>query len=141
MKRIESIESNIKMIQPKLDINAKDWTKDEKTAIAESYFEITKVSTGKGRNLDIGCSSCIEGAVNIINNYLLLSANEEPSSADVWKDESPSPMEPSNKQWRKNQDSIDAAALELGVSFPEDITSKKDKIAALEAHIESLNIA
>ena len=132
MKKIEGVEQHIAVIKPKLDIKASDWTKSEKEAIAAAYFKITEHSRGKGRNLDKGCSSCVSGAVTIINNYLF-ALDEEVE--EVKFDE----VKPSNDKWRKNMDSISEAASELMIEFPEDCVSKKDRIAFMEKNLAELN--
>lgn len=146
MKKIESIEQEIALIQPKLDIKASDWTKEEKEAIAKAYFEVTKLSVGRGRNLDLGCVSCISGAVGIINNYLFQLAEDVAEEEINWPEdvkekdeEEKEEFKPSNSKWRKNHTSIDEAAGEMAFEFPEGVTSKGDKIEALEKHIAELN--
>ncbi len=138
IEQIESVKPHLKVIQPKLDIKAKDWNKEEKDAIAAAYFEITKVSTGRGRPLDTGCASCVDGAVNIINNYVAASAGEVVDNSDHSEDVDLL-FAPSNTQWRKNHDSINAAAKELEYTFTETEITKGDRIAALEAHMVEIN--
>lgn len=151
MKKIESIDAHIQTILPKLNIDAQDWNKKEKEAIAEAYFEITKVSTdtSKGRNLDLGCSSCVQGAVAIIKNYLsavfradnreMLKADEDLLGLEPTEKEKMDAQDiPSNRQWRKNVTSIIEAARELEYIIPVEAKTKKQMIDAVENHIKEL---
>lgn len=87
MKKIESIVMCIALLEPKFALNTKDWNAKEKEAIAKAYFEITKVSVGKGRSLDLGCSTCVEDATVIIKNYLKAVAKEQMKGAAAIEDE------------------------------------------------------
>lgn len=125
MKKIESIESEIQLLEPKLNINASDWTREEKEAIAKAYFEITKVSRTKGLMVDLECGSCVATAVVIINNY-----RNAVTSVEESKQES---------DWTKDQASVDAYAAELNFEFPASVKKKKDKIAAIESYLTELS--
>jgi hypothetical protein len=178
MEPIKGIASHIKIIREKLDVGGRDWTKIEKEAIAKAYFEITKVSTGKGRVLDVNCESCVVSAVNIIKNYL--EAIGEPVKAKLPKAATKAPtivtpvddkkdddnkgiagdtsdageedtgdtsdageeemiFAPSNKQWRKNLETVAEAAKELEYTFTDKATKKAQRIKALEDHMKMLN--
>lgn len=180
MEKIAGIDSHIKIVRAKLDAHGHDWTKIEKEAIAKAYFEITKVSTTKGRVLDTGCDSCVMSAVNIVKNYLAVigepvkdkaikaarkiaepaTANDAKKAIDTGraalnqdevvskdnvddstanKEEEEMIFSPTDKQWRKNLDSISAAAKELEFTFDEKNVTKAQRIAALEAHMKELN--
>jgi len=125
MKRINDIDKHIDKLRPKIAAGGRDWTSSEKEAIEAAYFEITKVSTvrKKGRTLDLGCSSCIESAVNIIKNYIALIQDTDSAPED-------GPIE-----WRKSVKTIEAYAKELGFKIPKKAKSKQDKIDAVETHI------
>lgn len=152
----KNISGEIKMIRAKLDINASDWSKAEKEAIAKSYHEITRFSTGRGRPVDTGCSSCVSNAVTIIKNFLAaigkpvkdgtvkparkavaLKDNDTDAEAGINDDEHL--FAPKNKDWRKNHDSISEAAAELEYTFAENEVTKAERVAALEKHITEIN--
>lgn len=141
MTKIEVIDTEIQLLLPKLSIKASDFNKEEKEALAKAYFEITKVSTGKGRMLDLGCHSCILNATTIVNNYLLQIAPLEQPGIDEHEEEEEENkgIQPSDKNWRKNLTSIRAAAAELDFEIPAELTVKKDIIKAFEKYIEDLN--
>lgn len=137
MKRIEAIEEDLKLLQPKLDILAKDWTAEEKQAIENAYFAITKVSVGFGRTVDLGCDSCVQSAVNIINNYLgLVKASEAGTQTAQHGSQATSTID-----WRDTHALIDREASHLKFTFPPEAKTKKEKIKLLEAHMESLQSA
>lgn len=153
MEKIKAIKQEIKTIRAKLDIGASDWTKDEKEAIAKAYFEITKESTTKGRVLDTGCTSCVASATNIIKNYLtaidepvkeetaITAKTSEPATVGTKDSDKDADLifSPKDKEWRKNLDSISAAAKELEFTFDEKDVTKAQRITALEAHMKELN--
>lgn len=130
MRKIEAIETEIQLLQPKLSIKAHDFNKEEKEALSKSYHEITKVSTGRGRMLDLGCDSCIKNAAVIVKNYVDQLDVED--TEDIWKDEpaveSKSSEEKSDADWKKNNKTINAYAAELGLEFPEEVKTKAQKI-------------
>jgi len=122
MKTIKKIDKKIDKLKKKLDIGAKDWTPAEKGTIEECYFEITKVSVGFGRTVDLGCDSCVDSAVSIIKNYIKMSAETEEESTDEWKE---------------TVATIKAKAKELGLAIPKAATTKADKLEAVENFITS----
>jgi hypothetical protein len=115
MKRITSIDVNIKALEPKLAINANDWTKEEKVHIETAYFEITKVSVGRGRIVDLGCRECVQSAVNIINNYIALQDRAKAT-------------EDTKEDWTETLKSVHHKAEELGIEFPVKVKKKEAKI-------------
>lgn len=123
MKRITEIDEHIAVIRPKIDLGTTDWTKGEKESIEKCYFEITKVSTGAGRTVDLGCSDCVNSAVNIVKNYLALIANEAPEQKAV-------------QPWSETIKTVEAEAKRIGFDIPENAKLKADKIAAVEAVLE-----
>ena len=131
MKRITTIEENLEAIQPKLDLGSSDWTKTEKEHLEKCYFEITKVSAGRGRTLDLGCKECVQSAVNIIKNYQTLVLQEE---AD---EKAPKTKVASNAvtDWRETGKTIEAEAARLNFTFTKKERTKDQRIAALEAYI------
>lgn len=131
MRRIESIEDNLKSIQTKMDQGANDWTKEDKIAIKESYFEITKQSTGVGRNVDTGCPECVMSAVNIIKNYQALVARAEAEGSQE---------APSVADWKESIKTIEAKAEEVGFEIPKSAKTKTLKIEALEAFLLTLEV-
>lgn len=120
---------------------------------------------GKGRVLDTGCSSCVNSALSIIKNFLAAAGTPiepmkaaavkptaktaEPNNTDKGEGDDGNTdtgdgeegllYAPSDKNWRKNHETIDAAAVELDFVFSEEVKTKQDKIEALEAHIKTLN--
>lgn len=130
MKRIPKIEENLKALQPKLDIGARDWTHEEKKMIEESYFEITKVSVGWGRTVDMGCDTCVQSAVNIILNY---QAKVQRSEKGEETQHGSGPVTTLN--WRDTHRTIDAEAASRGFQMPKEAKTKEEKIKALEDHI------
>lgn len=134
MKRIAAIEENLEAIQPKLDLGSSDWTKTEKEHIEKCYYEITKVSVGRGRTVDLGCQECVQSAVNIINNYQALvlqeEAGEKAPKAKVVK-----LVSNATADWRETGKTIEAEAARLAFTFAKKDRTKNQRIAALEAHI------
>ena len=59
----------IEKIKDKVMKNNFQLTTEEKTLVSEAYYEISKLA-GKGRVLNIGCSSCFITAFTIIQNYI-----------------------------------------------------------------------
>ena len=123
MKRIATIEANLKALQPKLDIDARDWTKTEKEHIEKCYHAITKESVGWGRTVDLGCEECVTSAVNIIKNYQKLVASE-PAIIDA-------------PEWAETLKTIAAKAKELHFEFEKTCKNKDQKVAALQAFIDT----
>jgi len=124
MKRIPQIEGSIKALQPKLDIDARDWTKTEKEHIEKCYHAITKESVGWGRTVDLGCEECVNSAVNIIKNYLL-SVDDQPKTIE------------GGPEWTATLKTVAAKAKEVGFEFEKDCKTKDQKIAALQAFIDA----
>jgi vacuolar-type H+-ATPase subunit I/STV1 len=122
MKRIPQIEASLKALQPKLAIDARDWTKSEKEHIEVCYHAITKESVGWGRTVDLGCEECVSSAVNIIKNYLALVQREEKVVEEV-------------ADWKENLKTIAAKAQEVGFEFEKAHKTKVQKIEALEAFL------
>lgn len=123
MKRIPTIEASIKLLQLKLDIDARDWTKSEKSHIEKCYFAITKESVGWGRTVDLGCEECVTSAVNIIKNYLSLVASQ--------------PQEVEVPEWADTMKTIQAEADAIGFEFAKEHKTKAQRIAALQAFIDT----
>ena len=124
MKRIAVIEGSLKVLQPKLDIDARDWTKTEKEHIEKCYHAITKESVGWGRTVDLGCEECVTSAVNIIKNYQNLVASE-PKIAEA------------PEEWAVTVKTVEAKAKEMGFKFEKDCKTKDQKVAALQAFIDT----
>jgi hypothetical protein len=132
MKRIHEIDADIDVISPKMQIGASDWTAVEKQHIEKCYYSITKVSVGWGRTVDLGCSDCIQSAVNVIKNYLALvnrteESNPVPSKAPA------KTVSKSTQDWKASVASVDTHAKALGLSFPKGTKTKAQKIAFVEA--------
>jgi len=123
MKRIAQIEASLKALQPKLDIDARDWTKSEKEHIEKCYHAITKESVGWGRTVDLGCEECVTSAVNIIKNYQNLVASQ--------------PQEVEVPEWAETLKTIQAEADSLGFEFAKDQKTKAQRIEALQAFLDS----
>lgn len=123
MKRIQTIEASLKALQPKLEIDARDWTKNEKSHIEKCYFAITKESVGWGRTVDLGCEECVTSAVNIIKNYLSLVASQ--------------PQEVEVPEWADTMKTIQAEADAIGFEFAKEHKSKAQRIAALQEFIDT----
>jgi hypothetical protein len=133
MKRITTIEKDLKQIQQKLDIGANDWTKEEKKHIESAFFEITKVSVGWGRTVDMGCTDCILSAVNTIRNYQALVAREEAGT------EEPSvKVQEEITEWKSTSKTVSAEAIRIGLIFTKDAKTKDQKIAQVEAKLASV---
>lgn len=124
MKRIAQIEANLKALQPKLDIDARDWTKSEKEHIEKCYHAITKESVGWGRTVDLGCEECVTSAVNIIKNYQTAVASQ-PKAIEV-------------PEWADTLKTIAAKAEEVGYEFAKTCKSKDQKIEALQSYLNVL---
>lgn len=77
--KLESIDS-LNAIREKVSIRKNDFNKHELLHLAEVYAEITKESMGKAKVLDVGCSSCIASAANIVYNYITF---HEPKEIEV----------------------------------------------------------
>lgn len=125
MKRIPEIEGSIKALQPKLEIDARDWTKTEKEHIEKCYHAITKESVGWGRTVDLGCEECVNSAVNIIKNYLNL-VKDQPKTIE------------GGPEWTATLKTVQAKADELNFEFTKEQKTKDLKIAALKAFIDKL---
>lgn len=137
MKKIPEIQEQLELIQPKLDINAIDFSKAEKEALAEAYFHVTKQSTGFGRSLDTGCESCVVGAANIIRNYQALVIQAENEETEMPK--APLTVVTGDDGWKATNKTIAAYAATLeGFKLTKEMSSKEDKIAAIEAHLATL---
>ncbi len=130
MKRIPEIEKNLNNIQEKLDIGSTDWTKEEKMDIEKCYFEITKVSVGWGRTVDLGCTDCVMSAVNIIKNYQAVVSKAEAEGSEV----------STIDDWTSSVKLIQAKAQELGFEFEKSVKTKDQKIEALQNHISQLEV-
>ena len=76
---LESIDS-LNAIREKVSIRKNDFNKHELLNLAEVYAEITQKSMGKSKVLDMGCSSCIASAANIVYNYITF---HEPKEIEV----------------------------------------------------------
>lgn len=76
---LESIDS-LNAIREKVSIRKNDFNKIELLNLAEVYAEITRKSMGKAKVLDVGCSSCIASAANIVYNYITF---HEPKEIEV----------------------------------------------------------
>lgn len=124
MKRITEIEASLKALQPKLDIDARDWTKSEKEHIEKCYHAITKESVGWGRTVDLGCEECVTSAVNIIKNYQNLVASQ-PKAIEV-------------PEWAETLKTIAAKAEEVGYEFAKTCKTKDQKIEALQSYLNIL---
>lgn len=124
MKRITEIEASLKALQPKLDIDARDWTKSEKEHIEKCYHAITKESVGWGRTVDLGCEECVTSAVNIIKNYQTAVASQ-PKAIEV-------------PEWADTLKTIAAKAEEVGYEFAKTCKSKDQKIEALQSYLNVL---
>lgn len=125
-----SIEESIAIITPKMDANGRDWTKNEKLEIEKCYFEITKVSTGTGRSVDLGCSECVESAVNIIRNYRKLVERSE-------AEEGITPTKEEAVDWTATLKTIATKAKEVNFEIPKEAKTKASQIEALQAFLES----
>lgn len=124
MKRITEIEASLKALQPKLAIDAKDWTKSEKEHIEKCYHAITKESVGWGRTVDLGCEECVTSAVNIIKNYQAQVASQ--------------PQTTEAPEWVETLKTIAAKAEELGYEFAKTCKTKGQKIEALQSYLNVL---
>lgn len=124
MKRITEIEASLKALQPKLAIDAKDWTKSEKEHIEKCYHAITKESVGWGRTVDLGCEECVTSAVNIIKNYQAQVASQ-PQTTEV-------------PEWAETLKTIAAKAEEVGYEFAKTCKTKDQKIEALQSYLNIL---
>jgi hypothetical protein len=125
MKRITEIEASLKALQPKLDIDARDWTKSEKEHIEKCYHAITKESVGWGRTVDLGCEECVTSAVNIIKNYQTAVASQ-PKAIEA------------TAVWAATLKTIAAKAEEVGYEFAKTCKSKDQKIEALQSYLNVL---
>lgn len=76
---LESIDS-LNAIREKVSIRKNDFNKHELLHLTEVYAEITEKSMGKAKVLDVGCSSCIASAANIVYNYITF---HEPKEIEV----------------------------------------------------------
>lgn len=74
--KLESIDS-LNAIREKVSIRKNDFNKIELLNLAEVYAEITSKSMGKAKVLDVGCSSCISSAANIVYNYITFHEPKE----------------------------------------------------------------
>jgi hypothetical protein len=124
MKRITEIEASLKALQPKLAIDAKDWTKSEKEHIEKCYHAITKESVGWGRTVDLGCEECVSSAVNIIKNYQAQVASQ--------------PQTTEAPEWAETLKTIAAKAEEVGYEFAKTCKTKDQKIEALQSYLNTL---
>lgn len=124
MKRITEIEASLKALQPKLAIDAKDWTKSEKEHIEKCYHAITKESVGWGRTVDLGCEECVTSAVNIIKNYQAQVASQ--------------PQTTEAPEWAETLKTIAAKAEEVGYEFAKTCKTKDQKIEALQSYLNIL---
>lgn len=124
MKRITEIEASLKALQPKLAIDAKDWTKSEKEHIEKCYHAITKESVGWGRTVDLGCEECVTSAVNIIKNYQAQVASQ--------------PQTTEAAEWAETLKTIAAKAEEVGYEFAKTCKTKDQKIEALQSYLNIL---
>jgi hypothetical protein len=124
MKRITEIEASLKALQPKLAIDAKDWTKSEKEHIEKCYHAITKESVGWGRTVDLGCEECVTSAVNIIKNYQAQVASQ--------------PQTTEAPEWAETLKTIAAKAEEVGYEFAKTCKTKDQKIEALQSYLDIL---
>lgn len=124
MKRITEIEASLKALQPKLAIDAKDWTKSEKEHIEKCYHAITKESVGWGRTVDLGCEECVTSAVNIIKNYQAQVASQ--------------PQTTEAPEWAETLKTIAAKAEEVGYEFAKTCKTKDQKIEALQSYLNTL---
>ena len=131
MKRITTIDADIETLQPKFELGTHDWTKDEKLCIESAYFAITKVTTGKGRTVDLGCAECVSSAAQIVKNYIALVETAEAAENET----KTLRVLPPSHNWKDTHKTIDAEAERVGCEFPEDVTRKDDKITHLEAFI------
>ena len=127
MKKITTIEESLKTLKPKMDIGASDWTKKEKECIEQCYHEITKVSVGFGRTVDLGCSECVQSAVNIIKNYVAIQERSATPSLKVVASD-----------WTKDLKSIQAKADELSYEFAKNCKTKAQRIEALHKHLQTI---
>jgi hypothetical protein len=135
MKRITEIDDSIKAIQPKLDLGSRDWTKAEKEHIEKCYFEITKVSVGRGRTVDMGCDECVTSAVNIVKNYLALMERVEGVAPPQPKQEGGHDLTATAEEWKATVKSVNAFAKELNYTFSKESKTKEQKIQELEAFL------
>lgn len=124
MKRITEIEASLKALQPKLAIDAKDWTKSEKEHIEKCYHAITKESVGWGRTVDLGCEECVTSAVNIIKNYQA-QVTSQPQTTEA-------------PEWAETLKTIAAKAEEVGYEFAKTCKTKDQKIEALQSYLNIL---
>lgn len=124
MKRITEIEASLKALQPKLAIDAKDWTKSEKEHIEKCYHAITKESVGWGRTVDLGCEECVSSAVNIIKNYQAQVASQ--------------PQTTEAPEWAETLKTIAAKAEDVGYEFAKTCKTKDQKIEALQSYFNVL---
>ena len=60
----------IESIKDKVLKNDFKLTKVEQLTIVDVYAEITKISTGKAKILNIGCQGCLLTAYTVIQNYI-----------------------------------------------------------------------
>ncbi len=125
MKRITEIEASLKALQPKLAIDAKDWTKSEKEHIEKCYHAITKESVGWGRTVDLGCEECVTSAVNIIKNYQAQVASQPQKITE-------------GPEWAETLKTVAAKAEEVGYEFAKTCKTKDQKIEALQSYLNTL---
>jgi hypothetical protein len=73
----------IESIKDKVLKNDFKLTKVEQLTIVDVYAEITKISTGKAKILNIGCQGCLLTAYTVIQNYIKYHMNEVKAKAVV----------------------------------------------------------
>lgn len=71
----------IQLIHDKVMRNDFKLTKDEERIVVDCFFKISKIATGKGKVLNIGCKGCFFTAYTVIQNYIKYHwKNDEPKA-------------------------------------------------------------
>lgn len=77
MKISQEANESLNKIRSKVMRKAIDLDKQEVLYLAEVYAEVTKESTGKAHVLNLGCSSCVNNAVNILYNFVMFHEEKQ----------------------------------------------------------------
>lgn len=108
----------IELIKDKVLSNNFKLSKDEQLVLSECYFEITKIATGKGKVLSLGCQGCLLTAYTVIQNFIKYhyTQQEEPKAKVELKK-----VDVSNRTRQEMKDIL----TKEGIKFHHNISDKK----------------
>ena len=112
MKLTEKSNDSLNKIRPKIIRKAIDLDKQELLYLNEVYMEIQKEVTGKSKPLNMGCSSCINNAVNIVHNFVMFHEERH----EITEKNKPN-IEIVNVQETSKIDELKKTCDELGIKY------------------------